>query len=66
MRSGLANTIACPRCHRLGTIRHETVIHAADSSIAFSCSVCGHEWNAHEPSLPPAKIARPPKKPARH
>jgi transcription elongation factor Elf1 len=66
MPSGLANTIACPRCHRLGTICHETVIHAADSSIAFSCSVCGHEWNAHEPSLPPAKIARPPKKPARH
>ena len=62
----LANTIACPRCHRLGTIRQETVIHAADSSVAFSCSVCGHEWKAQDHSFPPASVARPPKKPACH
>ena len=38
-------TIQCPRCHKTGLVRRETVIKAGESVRHFQCGGCAFSWN---------------------
>lgn len=52
----------CPRCHRAGFVRVETVIKGGKTHRAFYCGACDQAWDVAESSdeiSPPASKERP-------
>jgi uncharacterized Zn finger protein len=50
------DTIPCPRCDRLGFVRHETVIKGHEFFTTFYCGGCGHGWKETAPKPPPKSM----------
>jgi transposase-like protein len=34
----------CPRCHKVGFVRYEKVIHAGHAERHYYCGSCNHSW----------------------
>jgi transposase-like protein len=34
----------CPRCHKVGFVRHEKVIHAGRAERHYYCGSCHYSW----------------------
>ena len=50
----------CPRCHKIGLVRFETVIRAGVVQRNYYCGACNHSWTvtddgteARNPDSPP-------------
>lgn len=60
----MPSTITCPRCHRVGFVRYETVVKGNRAHVAFVCGHCHHQWDVVDEGAEPPP-AKKPKKPAR-
>ena len=40
--------LQCPRCHRIGFVRHENVVSGVEASRNFFCGSCNHTWNVKD------------------
>ena len=52
--------LRCPKCHKMGFVRHENVVKGIDAERHFICGSCEHSWRIKDvrtrlPRLPPPK-----------
>ena len=52
------DAIECPRCHRAGLTRLETVIKGGQTERQYQCGGCGYSWSEHEPPKDPDRRTR--------
>jgi transposase-like protein len=52
----------CPRCHKIGFVRHEYVVRGDDTFVAYYCGACNYTWQvtagaarANRPTPPPKR-----------
>ena len=51
----MPDTLRCPRCHKVGLVRLETVIRGRRSLRHFYCGACAYEWELKHEGSAPAK-----------
>lgn len=44
----MADKTPCPRCHKSGLVRLETIIKGGRSLRHYYCGACAHEWERSE------------------
>lgn len=47
-RAQMPYSIACPRCHRTGLVRLETVIKGTTAERQYHCGGCAYGWSEDE------------------
>ena len=51
----MPDTLRCPRCHKVGLVRVETVIKGRRTLRHLYCGACSHEWELTQEGSAPAK-----------